>query len=95
MSLKSDQLELGFSIYDCLYCLDYFQPNVCDCVRLFAYWCRLLIAFANSLDPDQAQQMPYLIWIKLFDTLMVFLKESFKKLILKKKNRRQKSRLLT
>ena len=35
-------------------------------------FCRLLIAFANSLDPDQD---------RLFDTLIVFLKEFFEKKI--------------
>ena len=42
--------------------------------------CRLLITFTNSLDPDQAQQNVGLdLNLKLFDTLMVFLKEFFKK----------------
>ena len=59
-------------------------------------FCRLLITFANSLDPDQARQNvePDLDpKSKLFDTLMVFLKDFFKKkLILKKRiHRRQKS----
>ena len=35
--------------------------------------CHLLITFANSLDPDQDQQ------VKLFDTLLVFLKEFLEK----------------
>ena len=26
--------------------------------KLFAFWCRLLITFANSLDPNQAEQNP-------------------------------------
>ena len=26
-------------------------------VQLFAYYCHLLISFANSLDPDQAQHV--------------------------------------
>ena len=42
--------------------------------------CRLLIAFANSLDPDQAQR---------FDTLMVFLKKN-QKVNFEKISRRQK-----
>ena len=43
----------------------------------------LLVSFANSLDPDQ----PDRTFDKMFDTLMVFLKQFFekKKLILKKK----------
>ena len=45
----------------------------------FACWC-LLIAFANSLDPDQARQSIEPDQdSKLFDTLMVFLKEYFEK----------------
>ena len=47
------------------------------------YFCRLLIIFANSLDPDQARG---LIWIQLFDMLMVFLKDFFEKVNLKKRN---------
>ena len=49
--------------------------------------CRLLITFANSLDQDQDRQNvgPDLDRSKLFDTLMVFLKEFFrKKLIFQK-----------
>ena len=45
-------------------------------------FCRLLIIFANSLDPDQDQQIGSI----LFDTLIVhvFGKELYKELILKK-----------
>ena len=43
----------------------------------FAYYCRLLMTFANSLDPDQARQNvgPDLDtnWL----TMMLFLKEFF------------------
>ena len=39
-----------------------------------------MITFANSLEPDQADRMS----AKLFDTLMVFLKEFFKKFALEK-----------
>ena len=44
-----------------------------------AYWCCLLITFANSFEPDQAQQYvgPDLDLNCL--TLMVFLKEFFEK----------------
>ena len=46
--------------------------------------CRLLI-LANSLDPDQAQhsvgQFRARTGSKLFDTLMVFPKEFFKKVV--------------
>ena len=50
----------------------------------------------NSLVPDQAPRSGLTKWhacrsdFKLFDTLMVFLKEFFIKMILKKKSRRQK-----
>ena len=47
-------------------------------------FCRLLITFANSLNPDQARQDGR-SESKLFDTLMVFLKDFLKKLITKKK----------
>ena len=48
---------------------------------------RLLVTFANSLDPDQAQQNvgPDLDLNCL--TLMVFLKDFFEKMILKKVSR--------
>ena len=46
--------------------------------------CRLLITFANRLDPDQSGS-------NLFDTLMVFLKESFIKIGFEKNQQRQKS----
>ena len=47
---------------------------------LFVHYCRLLISFANSLDPGQARQKvgPDLE-PKLFDTQMVFLKDFFEK----------------
>ena len=55
-----------------------------------AYKFRLLITFANSLDPDQAQQKKGArSGSKLFDTLMVFLK----KLILKKKKQQTTKKL--
>ena len=31
----------------------------------FACYCRLLIAFANNLDPDWADKMSGLIWIQI------------------------------
>ena len=37
------------------------------------------ITFANSLDPDRAQQYVRLDLDPLFDTVMVFLKEFFEK----------------
>ena len=40
----------------------------------FLLYFRLLITFANSLDPDQARAGS-----KLFDTLVVFLNECFEK----------------
>ena len=45
----------------------------------------LLISFANSLQPDQARQNigPDKYGSKLFDTLMVILKEFFQRVILK------------
>ena len=48
-------------------------------------FCHLLLTFASSLDPDQAQQNvgPDLD-PNLFDTLMVFLKDFFEKVNLKK-----------
>ena len=53
---------------------------------------RLLITFANNFDPDQARKKCR-AWSgsKLFDTLMVFLKEFFEKVNLKKIHRQQKS----
>ena len=30
--------------------------KVSNTIELFAYWCRLLIIFANNLYPDQARQ---------------------------------------
>ena len=50
-------------------------------------FCRLLITFANILDPDQDRQNGS--GSKPFDNLMLFLKDFFKKLILKKVSRRQ------
>ena len=44
-------------------------------------FCHLLITFANSLDPDQAKQNVWPDLDPLFDTLMIFLKEFFSKLI--------------
>ena len=41
-------------------------------------FCRLLITFANILDPDQAQQWAW-SGSKMFDILMVFLKDFFEK----------------
>ena len=46
--------------------------------------CRLLITFANSLDPDQARQNVRPDLDPNCLTLMVFLKEFFEKVILKK-----------
>ena len=51
-------------------------------VLLFTYKCYLLITFANSLNPDQAQQN---VWPDLDQNcLMVFLKEFLKKRYLEK-----------
>ena len=52
--------------------------------------CHLLISFVNSLDPDQARQNvgPDLD-PNSFDTLMVFLKDFFEKVNLKKKKKTQ------
>ena len=44
----------------------------------FAFQCCLLKTFANSLDSDQAGR--FLSGSKLFDTLIVFLKDIFEKL---------------
>ena len=43
-------------------------------------FCRLLLTFSNSFSPDQDRHCvgPYLD-VKMFDTLMVFLKECFEK----------------
>ena len=58
-------------------------------------FCRLLITFANSLDTDQARQSvgPNLDPNCL--TLMVFLKDFFKKLILKKNPHTTKNKKIT
>ena len=51
----------------------------------------LLITFANSLDPDQDQQdVGPDLDPKLFDSLIVFLKEIFEKVILKKVSKQHK-----
>ena len=51
-----------------------------------------MINFTNSLDPDQARQIVRSdLDPKPFDTLMVFLKEIFKKVDFVKISRRQKS----
>ena len=47
-------------------------------VNFFAYWCRLLITFANSLDPGQARQNVGPDLDPNCLTLMVFLKEFLK-----------------
>ena len=47
-------------------------------VNFFAYWCRLLIAFANSLDPDEARQNVGPDLDPNCLTLMVFQKEFLK-----------------
>ena len=44
------------------------------------HFCRLLITFSNSLDPDHARSGS-----KLFDTLMIFLKDCFEKVNILKK----------
>ena len=61
--------------------------------QLFTYLCHLLITFANSLDPDQAQQNvgPDLN-LKLFNTLMVFLKEFFIKVDFEKNQQTTKKK---
>ena len=53
-------------------------------------FCRLLITFANSLNPDKARQNGR-SESKLFDTLMVFLKDFLKKVNYKKKKKKKKS----
>ena len=59
--------------------------HICCVCWLFAYKYRLLIIFANSLDPYQAWSGSY-----QFDTLMVFMKEFFEKVIFEKISRCQK-----
>ena len=61
-------------------------------IRLFsACKCRLLLTYGNSLDPYQAQHN---VWSgsKLFDMLMEFLKEFFKKNIDLDINQQKKKR---
>ena len=53
-------------------------------LKLFACLCRLLITFANSLDPDQAQHNVRPDLDSNCLTLMVFLKEFFEKVDFKK-----------
>ena len=79
----ADGKRLMVCTHHLVFCLNSF-PAIGD-------FCRLLITFANSLDPDQAQQCRVWSGSKLFDTLMVFLKDFLKKLIQRKKNHRQKS----
>ena len=40
-------------------------------------FCRLLINFANSLDPDQAHVLSAMIWIQCVGTQTVIIKEIF------------------
>ena len=60
------------------------SANASNASLLFACLCRLLRAFANCLDPDQARQNvgPDLD-PKLFNTLIILLQDLFEKLILK------------
>ena len=53
--------------------------TVVSCFNLLPTECRLLITFANSLNPDQAQQNVGPWGSNLFDTQMVLLKEFFEK----------------
>ena len=50
--LQFDQFKM-IDIYDSC---KYSQSNIIEMLDLFAYYCRLLITFTNSLDPDQAWQ---------------------------------------
>ena len=54
---------------------------------LFVYQCRLLITLANSLDPDKARRSGS----KLFDIPMVFLKDFFQNVNLKKNQQTTKN----
>ena len=47
-------------------------------------FCRVLITFANSLDPEQDQNMSVRSGPKLFDTLIMFLKEFSEKVYFEK-----------
>ena len=53
------------------FCLYLVQQNIFNTFLASDDFCHLLITFANSLDPDQDR------CFKLFDTLIVFLKEFF------------------
>ena len=55
---------------------------------VFAYDCRLLITFPHSLD-----RMLGLISIKMFDTLMVFLKDFLEKVNCEKNEQTKKGKL--
>ena len=57
---------------------------------LFVCWCRLLITYANSFNPNQAQLLG-LIGSKLFDTLIVLLNVFFEKVNFEKKSAKKKS----
>ena len=48
-------------------------------VSTFAYKSRLLITFANSLDPDQVDRKSVLIWIETVLNSSIFLKELLEK----------------
>ena len=52
--------------------------------QLFAYECRLLITFANSLDPDQAWQKVGTDMDPIYRTLMVTAENFLKKWFWKK-----------
>ena len=60
-------------------------------VNFFAFLCRLLMTFANGLDPDQARQKVGPNLDPNGSTLMVFIKYFLPKMfVLKKVSRRQK-----
>ena len=60
-------------------------------------FCRLLIIFTNSLDPDRDSECQSRPGSKPFDTLIVVLKEFFEKVNVEKKvsRRQQKHEMIT
>ena len=55
-------------------------------LNYFTYECRLLVTFANSLDPDQARRFVGPDLDQNCLTLMVMLKEFLEKVDIEKKN---------
>ena len=67
------------------------MAELCSWLWILLYFYRLLITFANSLDPERARQNVGPDLDLFDDPLMVFLKDFFEKVNLKKIPRQQES----